>query len=178
MYYSKLAKSSTHSGPGIRCTLYVSGCRNNCPGCQNPEARSFTAGNLYTRDIEDSIIAQVSKDHIAGLTLCGGEPMEPENQEALLNLIRRVKSETGKDIWCYTGYEFEDLMPGGKKHCEITSCLLYNIDVLIVGKYIESQRDITSNNLWRGSRNQRILNLPESLMAGKPIMLTGVLNNQ
>ena len=177
MYYSKLAKSSTHSGPGIRCTLYVSGCRNNCPGCQNPEARSFTAGLPYNNDIEDSIIAQIRKNHIAGLTLCGGEPMEPENQAALVSLVRRIKVETGKSVWCYTGYEFEDLMPGGKKYCKDTFDLLNNIDVLIVGKYIESQKDITSANLWRGSRNQKILNLSESLMAGRPIMLTGIPNN-
>lgn len=177
MYYSKLAKSSTHSGPGIRCTLYVSGCRNNCPGCQNPEARSFTAGMPYNSDIEDSIVAQLSKNHIAGLTLCGGEPMEPENQTALVSLVRRAKLETGKSIWCYTGYEFEDLMPGGKKYCKDTFDLLHNIDVLIVGKYIESQKDITSANLWRGSRNQKILNVSESLTAGRPVMLANIPNN-
>lgn len=177
MYYSKLAKSSTHSGPGIRCTLYVSGCRNKCPGCQNPETWSFTNGSPYTRDIEDIIVSQVRKAHIAGLTICGGEPMEPENQEAILSLVRRIKLETGKSIWCYTGYEFEDLMPNGKKYCESTPCLLYNIDVLITGRYIEAEKDITANNLWRGSRNQRVLDLPKSVMAGQPVPVIDIPNN-
>ena len=180
MNYSKIAFNSTHSGPGIRTVLYVSGCRNCCPDCQNPETWCFGAGKLFTEQQIWEILESLNKPWVAGLTLCGGEPMEPENQIGLLPLLLQVRAKLpDKPIWCYTGYELTDLLPGGKKHLdEFTSDFLELIDVLITGRFIGDQKDITNNNLWRGSRNQRVLKLKESLAQGKPIPLENIPNNE
>lgn len=158
MNYIKIAKNSTHSGPGIRVVLYVSGCRNCCVGCQNPETWCFGAGSRFTAETITEIIDALDKPWIEGLTLCGGEPMEPENQEGLLELVQQVRKRVpGKSIWCYTGYELEDLKDNGKRSLPCTTELLANLDVLITGRYVEELRDITSANLWRGSTNQKII---------------------
>lgn len=178
MNYYKIAKNSTHSGPGIRVTLYVAGCRNQCPGCQNPETWCFAAGAPFTLETEAEIIQLLNKPYIAGLTLCGGEPMEQENQVGLLNLLATVKATfPEKSIWCYTGYEWEDLMAGGRKNLEITRNVLQYIDVLITGRYACEERDITTNNLYRGSRNQRVINVTESLNINGKVLLTNIPNN-
>jgi anaerobic ribonucleoside-triphosphate reductase activating protein len=179
MNYIKIASQSTNSGPGIRVTLYVSGCRNCCPGCQNPETWCFAAGKSFEPETEQEIIKLLGKPYIAGLTLCGGEPMEEENQIGLINLLAAVKTAyPDKSIWCYTGYLWEDLMIGGKKNIGITHALLSYIDVLITGKYIENLRDITTANLYRGSRNQRIIDVKESLRRnGLKVLLEGISNN-
>jgi anaerobic ribonucleoside-triphosphate reductase activating protein len=179
MNYIKLVAQSTHSGPGIRVVLYVSGCRNCCPGCQNPETWCFAAGEAFTLEVEQHIFNLLDKPYIAGLTLCGGEPMEEENQVGLINLLASVKGKfPDKSIWCYTGYEWSDLMIGGKKNIGITLALLGYIDVLITGRYIESLRDITNNNLYRGSRNQRLVDVQESLaMSGFMVLVPDISNN-
>jgi anaerobic ribonucleoside-triphosphate reductase activating protein len=162
MNYIKIAKNSTHSGPGIRVVLYVSGCRNCCPECQNPETWCFGAGAPFTEAALEEILTALDKSWIEGLTLCGGEPMEPENQVGLLEVVKRVRQcLPSKTIWCYTGYELADLQAGGKRNLDITAELLANIDTLITGRYIAELRDITNNNLWRGSTNQKIINLHE-----------------
>ena len=176
MNYIKLAKTSTHNGPGIRTVLFCSGCRNHCPGCQNPETWCFSAGQLYTEETEQEILAHIKKPYVAGLTLCGGDPGEFENQGSCAALASKVKS-LGKSVWCYTGYELEDFLAGGKQFCPDTQDFLNNIDVLIVGKYKEELKDITNNNLYRGSKNQRVLDLPASLAEGIPVMLQGIPNN-
>lgn len=178
MNYIKIAPQSTHSGPGIKVTLYVSGCRNCCPGCQNPETWCFAAGKLFEPETEFEILELLAKPYIAGLTLCGGEPMEEENQIGLINLLALVKNTyPDKTIWCYTGYEWEDLMVGGKKNIGITYALLRYLDVLITGKYKEEQRDITNNNLYRGSRNQKVIDVQKSLSENWPILKSGIPNN-
>lgn len=178
MNYIKIAAQSTHSGPGIRVTLYVSGCRNHCPGCQNPETWSFTAGKAFEPETEQEILKLLAKPYVAGLTLCGGEPMEEENQIGLINFLALVKSKyPEKSIWCYTGYEWEDFIVGGRKNIGITFALLRYIDVLITGKYIEHCKDITNNNLYRGSTNQRIIDCKASLVAGSKVLVEGLPNN-
>ena len=178
MNYLKIAPQSTHSGPGIRVTLYVSGCRNHCPGCQNPETWCFTAGKAFGPETEQEILNLLAKPYVAGLTLCGGEPMEEENQISLINFLALVKSKyPEKSIWCYTGYEWEDFMVGGRKNIGITFALLRYIDVLITGKYIEHCKDITNNNLYRGSTNQRIIDCKASLAAGSRVLVEGLPNN-
>lgn len=176
MNYLKIAKSSTHSGPGIRVVLYCAGCRNHCKGCQNPETWCFSAGQPYTEVEEQEILERIKKSFIAGLTLCGGEPGEPENQGQCSALAAKVKA-LGKSVWCYTGYELEDFLEGGKKCGPDTKAFLENIDVLITGRYIEELRDITNSNLYRGSKNQRVLDLPASLAAARPVALKDVPNN-
>ena len=178
MNYIKIASQSTHSGPGIRVTLYVSGCRNHCSGCQNPGTWCFTAGETFSADTEQKILELLSKPYIAGLTLCGGEPMEEENQIGLLNLLTLVRNTyPEKTIWCYTGYEWEDFLTGGKKHIEITTALLNHIDVFITGRYDETCKDITNNNLYRGSTNQRIVDCKASLATGTRVLVKDLPNN-
>ncbi len=178
MNYLKIASQSTHSGPGIRVTLYVSGCRNHCPGCQNLETWCFTAGKAFEPETEQEILKLLAKPYVAGLTLCGGEPMEEENQIGLINFLALVKSKyPEKSIWCYTGYEWEDFMVGGRKNIGITYALLRYIDVLITGRYIEHCKDITNNNLYRGSTNQRIIDCKASLMVGSKVLVKGLPNN-
>ena len=110
MYYGQLIEDCVSDGPGFRVSLYVSGCRNCCKGCHNPEGRNFNFGQEFTEATIDKIINLLNKEYISGLTLCGGEPMEPENQEVLIHLIKRVKERfPNKSIWCYTGYEWEDV---------------------------------------------------------------------
>ena len=178
MNYLTIYKDSVNDGPGFRVSLYIAGCRNHCPDCHNPESWDFSAGKLFNKSILNEILGFCSKNYINGLTIAGGEPMEEENQRELLTLVEAIKTKLpSKDIWCFTGYEFNDLLPGGKKHCEVTEKLLSYIDVLIVGPFILAERDISDDNRWRGSRNQRVLDLPKSLENGKPIMLEGIPNN-
>ena len=169
MYYGQLIEDCVSDGPGFRVSLYVSGCRNCCKGCHNPESRNFKFGQEFTEDTVDKIINLLNKEYISGLTLCGGEPMEPENQEVLIHLIKRVKERfPNKSIWCYTGYEWEDVK---------NSILNKYIDVMVVGPFVLKERDITCDNLWRGSRNQRIVDVQRSLSEGKKVLVKDIPNN-
>jgi len=178
MKYLAIYRDSISDGPGVRVSLYVSGCRNHCTGCHNPESWSFEHGTDFTNDTIEEVLNLCKNDFIQGLTIAGGEPMEPENQRGLLPLLKEFKKQfPNKNIWCYTGYELSDLLLCGKKRVLVTDELLSYIDVLVVGPFILSQRDISDDNRWRGSRNQRVLNLPESLKNGKCIMLEDIPNN-
>ena len=169
MYYGQLIEDCVSDGPGFRVSLYVSGCRNCCKGCHNPEGRNFKFGQEFTEATIDKIINLLNKEYISGLTLCGGEPMEPENQEVLIHLTKRVKERfPNKSIWCYTGYEWEDVKD---------SILNKYIDVMVVGPFVLKERDITCDNLWRGSRNQRIVDVQRSLIEGKKVLVKDMPNN-
>ena len=169
MYYGQLIEDCVSDGPGFRVSLYVSGCRNCCKGCHNPEGRNFNFGQEFTEATIDKIINLLNKEYISGLTLCGGEPMEPENQEVLIHLIKRVKERfPNKSIWCYTGYEWEDVKD---------SILNKYIDVMVVGPFVLKERDITCDNLWRGSRNQRIVDVQRSLNEGEKVLVKDIPNN-
>jgi len=159
MNYGTIKTMDTANGEGLRVSLFVSGCHHACPGCFNPEAWNFAFGKPFTQETIDEIIQELSADYISGLSLLGGEPLAPENQEQVWNLVRQVREKLPhKTIWCYTGYVYEaDLLSGGRKHCEATDEMLSLIDVLIDGPFIEEERDITL--AFRGSRNQRILYL-------------------
>ena len=153
MYYSAIKKWDVADGPGVRVTIFVSGCTNRCPGCFQPETWDFHYGRPYTRDTEEEILKALEPDYIQGLTLLGGEPMEPENQPALLELVEAVKKRfPAKDIWCYTGFEYDRI-----RHRAPYSQLLEYIDVLVDGPYIEALRDPSLR--FRGSSNQRIIEL-------------------
>lgn len=159
MYYGTIKNYDIANGPGVRVSLFVSGCRNRCKGCFNPETWDFSYGTPYTEETENYIIELLKPSYINGFTLLGGEPFEPENQQVLVGLLKRIRAEyPGKDIWCYTGYVYEqDLLEGGRKHTEVTDELLSYVDVLVDGQFIEEQKDITL--AFRGSSNQRILHL-------------------
>lgn len=149
MNYCGLKKIDTANGLGVRVSLFVSGCRNHCPGCFQPETWDFGYGEPFTKEIEDEIIEALRPSWIQSLSILGGEPMEPENQAALLPFLSRVRRELpDKDIWLYTGYTFEAVSD---------SELLPLVDVLVDGPFVDGQKDISLS--FRGSRNQRILTL-------------------
>lgn len=165
MYYSAIKKTDIANGVGVRVTLFVSGCRRHCKGCFNPETWSFTNGTQYTEETERLLLQALAPSYINGLTLLGGEPMEPENQPELFRLTTRVRELLPeKDIWCYTGCTLEsDLLPGGAYCTEVTAGLLHQIDVLVDGAFQEEQKDLRL--LFRGSANQRLIDMKATLAA-------------
>lgn len=157
MYYGNIKNYDVANGLGVRVTLFVSGCRNHCEGCFQPETWDFQYGKPFTKETEEEILKMLEPDYIAGFTCLGGEPFEPENQEVLTGLFRKIREiYPQKTIWCYTGYRFgEDLAEGGSKFTDVTEEMLGYIDVLVDGRFELEQKDITLH--FRGSRNQRIL---------------------
>ena len=179
MHYSKIYQTSITDGPGVRVSLYVSGCRNHCKGCHNPESWDFQFGKDFTEESESLILKLLDRYYIAGLSIVGGEPMEPENQKCLVSLVEKVKlAFPDKNIWCYTGYDLKDLLPGGRKYTKgITERLLACLDVLVAGRFELDKRDISDANRWRGSTNQRVLDVTKSVKKGKEIFVEGIPNN-
>ena len=159
MYYSAIKYRDIANGLGVRTVLFVSGCRNRCEGCFQPETWNFQNGKLFDKKAEDDIIASLEPDFIKGLTLLGGDPFEPENQEGLIAFMRRVKEECpNKDVWAYTGYLLdEDLCPGGKKYTEYTEELLSYIDVLVDGPFVLEKKSLSLK--FKGSGNQRVIDM-------------------
>ena len=151
-------------GEGVRCSLYVSGCKFSCPGCYNKVAQNFNYGYDYTKALEDQIIADLGQSYVQGLTLLGGEPFL--NTQVCLQLVKRVRAEYGhqKDIWSWSGYTWEELQKESADKLELLSYL----DVLVDGRFLEAQKDLTLQ--FRGSANQRIIAVPASLKARQPIL--------
>lgn len=172
MHYGEIILADSANGPGVRVSLFVSGCTNQCKGCFQPETWDFAYGKPYTGETEDFILAEVSKPYYAGLTVLGGEPMEPENQPTVLELVRRMRRECpDKTIWVYTGFVYErDLVPGGRRYYDATDELLDKIDVLVDGRFMEQQKNISLP--FRGSENQRILDMKRTREAGEPSWVT------
>lgn len=157
MNYAKIRKMDISNGPGVRVSIFVSGCNNNCKGCFNKEAQDFNYGNLYTKEVESKIVDYLKSDYIQGLSILGGEPFEFKNQETVLNLINRVKKAfPEKNIWIWSGFTIENLLSRKDK---ITNEILKKIDVLVDGPFIENLKDPKLQ--FRGSSNQRIINIKE-----------------
>jgi anaerobic ribonucleoside-triphosphate reductase activating protein len=171
MYYGNIKNCDIADGLGVRVTLFVSGCTHHCRGCFQPETWDFKFGEPYTRETEDRLLSMLAPGYIDGLTLLGGEPMEPENQRALLPLLRRVRAERpGKNVWCYTGYTLEtDLLSDSRARCEATDEMLSLIDVLVDGEFIEDRKNISLS--FRGSENQRIIDMKKTLETGRAVLL-------
>lgn len=159
MHYGNIKECDIADGPGVRVSLFVSGCRHHCKGCFNAETWDFNYGKPYTKETENEIIQLLASDFVQGFTLLGGEPFEPENQVELVKLLKRIRETyPQKDIWCYTGYLYDvDLPEGGKVHTDVTDEMLSYIDVLVDGEFVEAEKDVTL--VFRGSRNQRIIHL-------------------
>lgn len=168
MHYGNIKKTDIADGEGVRVTLFVSGCRNCCEGCFNPDTWDFEFGKEFTSETEKEIFEALSQSYISGLTLLGGEPFEVENQRVLVPFVERVRKQfPEKNIWCYTGYVLEtDLQAAdGKAHCEVTEKFLSLIDTLVDGPFMLTLKDISLK--FRGSKNQRIIHLKN----GKPYLI-------
>lgn len=173
MNYSEIKSYDIANGPGVRVTLFVSGCTHRCEGCFNEVTWDFNYGSLFDEDAARRIIADLEPDYIAGLTLLGGEPLEYVNWQALLPFVRTVKEKyPNKDIWCYTGYRFEeDILDNFCKQWEDMRTFLSYIDVLVDGEFVIDRKNISLQ--FRGSDNQHIILVQESLQSGKTVLWTG-----
>ncbi len=167
MHFGTIKDCDIANGAGVRVTLFVSGCRNHCPGCFQPETWDFGYGRPFTEEAEALLLRKLKPDYINGLTLLGGDPFEPENQKALLPVLQRVKAMyPGKDIWAYTGYTWEQLMSGEHRvSIPETLPMLSMIDVLVDGPFILEKKNIRLQ--FRGSENQRLINVRRTLESKK-----------
>ena len=171
MNYATIKKCDIANGPGVRVSLFVSGCTRHCKDCFNQEAWDFHYGEPFTKEVQDHILSLLSPAYIRGLTILGGEPMEPQNQPGVLELVRRVRAELPeKTIWCFTGYVLEqDLLSG--RLCDpdtVTLPLLRSLDVLVDGPFVVEQKDLSLS--FRGSRNQRLIDMPKTLEKGQVVL--------
>ncbi len=169
MNYATVKKTDTANGPGIRVSLFVSGCTHHCKGCFNAETWDFGYGTPYTKETEREILEAVKQPYIRGLSLLGGEPMEPQNRPQVLALVKKMRETCPeKDIWCYTGYDYEkDLLVWISQGQEDVAELLSGIDVLVDGEFVEEKKNLRL--AFRGSENQRLIDVPASLREGRII---------
>lgn len=170
MYYADIKKWDVANGPGVRVSLFVSGCTHRCKGCFNEEAWDFHYGNPFTKETEDEILKELEKSYYHGFTLLGGEPFEHENQKALAPFLKRVREKFPEiSIWCYSGYVFDkeilaDMLP----KWEETKEMLQYIDVLVDGRFVEELKQV--NLLFRGSANQRLIDVKKSMEEGGVVL--------
>lgn len=171
MYYGALKKTDIANGPGVRVSLFVSGCTHHCKDCFNPETWNFDYGEEYTDQVTQEILEALAPDYIQGITVLGGEPFEPSNQRELLPLYRAIRERyPKKTIWVYSGYTLDqDLWQESRARIDITDEILSLIDVLVDGEFVLEKKNISLK--FRGSENQRIIRMKESLAAGKIILL-------
>ena len=170
MNYATIKNCDIANGPGVRVSLFVSGCTHRCPGCFNEEAWDFDYGQPFTQETIDTILNMLKPAYIKGLTLLGGEPFDPKNQSAVVELLRQVKAKyPQKTIWAYSGYFFDrDILAGRLGPAEITEEYIRYLDVLVDGPFVQSRKNLSLR--FRGSDNQRIIDVPRSLEAGQIIL--------
>ena len=170
MNYATIKPRDIANGPGVRVSLFVSGCTHRCPGCFNEVAWDFDYGEPFTQDVIDRILLDLSPSFVKGLTLLGGEPFEPRNQGPIVELLRQVKAKyPEKTIWAFSGYLFDrDILPGRLGDPEITREYLSYLDVLVDGPFIEAQKNLSLR--FRGSANQRLIDVPKSLASGTVVL--------
>lgn len=171
MNYATIKWTDIANGEGVRISLFVSGCTRRCKDCFNAVAWDFSYGKPFDESVRESIYEGLKADYIAGLSLLGGEPLEPENQRALLPFVKEVKKRfPEKSIWCYTGNVFDPatgLLKEQDKNTEVTVELISLFDVLVDGEFIEAQKNIRLK--FRGSSNQRILDVKKSKISKSPV---------
>ena len=170
MNYATIKNCDIANGPGVRVSLFVSGCTHRCPGCFNEVAWDFGYGEPFTQETIDHILNLVKPDYIQGLTLLGGEPFEPQNQGAVVELLRQVRQQyPDKSIWAFSGFLFErDLLSGRRGNPELTREYLSYLDVLVDGPFIEEKKNLSLR--FRGSENQRLIDVKASLAAGETVL--------
>lgn len=170
MYYADIKKWDVANGPGVRVSLFVSGCTHRCKGCFNEEAWDFHYGNPFTKETEDEILKELEKSYYHGFTLLGGEPFEHENQKALAPFLKRVRETFPEiSIWCYSGYVFDkEILAEMLSKWEETKEMLQYIDVLVDGRFVEELKQV--NLLFRGSANQRLIDVKKSMKEGSVVL--------
>lgn len=170
MNYSEIKFTDIANGEGVRVSLFVSGCRRHCKNCFNRSTWDFSSGNPFTKEVEERIFSALAPDFIAGLSILGGDPFEPENQRALLPFVKEVKNRfPDKNIWCYTGYTFLDgVIREPQANNEVTRALISCLDILVDGPFIEEKKDIRLK--FRGSSNQRVIDVQRTLASGKIVL--------
>ena len=172
MNYATIKWTDIANGEGVRISLFVSGCTHRCKNCFNEVAWDFTYGNPFDEEVENKILNELASDYIAGISLLGGEPLEPLNQKALLPFLKKVKAQyPNKTIWCYTGYVFDETsgeLRESNKNTEYTKELISLCDVLVDGPYIEELKDIRLR--FRGSANQRVIDVQKTLAKGECVL--------
>ena len=170
MNYAGIKYCDIANGLAAALCFFVSGCRNHCKGCFQPQTWEFDYGEPFDEQIQNEILDSLKPVYVQGITLLGGDPFEEENQEALVPFMRRVKERyPNKDVWAYTGYLYEELLENGRKHTEYTDELLSMIDVLVDGPFIEEQKDITLK--FKGSANQRVIDMEKTRATGEVSIL-------
>ena len=168
MNYAAIKKTDVANGPGVRVSLFVSGCTHYCKGCFNAEAWDFSYGKPFGAETEEEIFATLDHTYIRGFSLLGGEPFEEANRKVLAGLLSRIKERfPQKDIWCYSGYMFEDMLSWIAQGSRDTKEMLSAIDVLVDGEFVEEKKNLRL--AFRGSENQRIIDVPGSLKEGKVV---------
>ncbi len=171
MHYCAIKDCDIANGTGVRVTLFVSGCTNRCEGCFQPETWDFNYGEEFTDETAESIFEMLKPAYIRGLTILGGEPMEPSNQRALLPFLKEYKKRfPSKDLWIFSGFRYEDeiSVPGCHPNCEVTDEILSLTDILVEGRFILAQKKI--NLKFRGSSNQRIIDMRRTLNEGEIVL--------
>ena len=184
MRYHNITYPDMNNGDGLRVVLWLSGCNHHCAKCQNPQTWNPDSGILFDKNAENELIEELKRDYISGLTLSGGDPLHENNLEEVLNLVNKIRlSLPEKTIWLYTGYTWEQIMKyefgskyikspdGGYWNCDaLRQIIVSKCDILVDGRYIENQRDITLK--WRGSSNQRVIDIRRSITNNKIILYT------
>lgn len=166
MNYATIKDCDIANGPGVRVSLFVSGCTHCCPGCFNEIAWPFDYGEPFTTEVEDRILTMLAPGYVQGLTLLGGEPFEPQNQGAIVAFLRRVKAAyPGKSIWAFSGYLYEDIISGRLGDKAVTEEFLSYLDVLVDGPFVMAKKDLTLR--FRGSSNQRIIDMVKTRACGE-----------
>lgn len=169
MNYATIKNCDIANGPGVRVSLFVSGCTHRCPGCFNEVAWDFNYGMPFTQEVENEILKMLEPHFVQGITLLGGEPFDPKNQGTLVSFIRRVKEKyPDKSIWCFTGYLFENIVDGKVGNAKTAYEFLSYLDVLVDGPFIEAKKNLMLR--FRGSENQRIIHVPASLHDNKIVL--------
>ena len=169
MNYASIKPRDIANGPGVRVSLFVSGCTHHCKGCFNEIAWDFHYGQPFTQDTINQIIEYMTPDYISGITLLGGEPFEPENQPALLDLLRQIKAVLpDKSIWAFSGYLYEKITSHTLGNWAVTQEFLSYLDVLVDGPFVEEKKNLALR--FRGSENQRLIDMPATLASGKVVL--------
>lgn len=163
MRYEKIRKFDVSNAPGVRSTLFVTGCTHDCKGCFNKELQDFGAGEVWTQEDEDNFVSYVKNDNVVGVNILGGEPMQQVMDDCLPNLLKRVKEETGKSIWLWSGYLLEQILEDEKRRK-----ILEYVDVLVDGRFEIDKRNI--NLKYRGSENQRVIDIKKTLMSDSVVL--------